>query len=69
MENVQRQNIQMTAAKKEATKFLIEYGFTDSLLCQIWEHQGKINEQPWHLHDSAFYIDLSINPLKEMFIR
>ena len=34
------------SCKKEATKFLIEYGFTDSLLCQIWEHQGKINEQP-----------------------
>ena len=46
---------------------LIEYGFTDNLLCQFWEHQGKINEQPWHLHNSAFYIDLSINPLKEIF--
>ena len=31
--------------KKEATKFLIEYGFTDSFLCLIWEHQGKIEEQ------------------------
>ena len=42
--------------KKEAAKFLIEYGFTDSLLCQISEHQGKIEEQTCTTYIPVFFI-------------
>ena len=45
-----------TAKRKEAAKFLIEYGFTDSLLCQISEHQGKIEEQTCTTYIPVFFI-------------